>query len=46
VSVEANPNKVLTEQSVTNNTALRKIKLGGTPGHRTVYVYPVGAITG
>ncbi|HZZ96744.1 MAG TPA: lysyl oxidase family protein [Jatrophihabitantaceae bacterium] len=46
VSVEANPNSVLTEQSRTNNTALRKVRIGGKSGHRTVYVYPVGGITG
>ncbi len=46
ISVQANPNSVLTEQSMTNNTALRKVRIGGTPGHRTVYVYPVGGITG
>jgi hypothetical protein len=46
ISIEANPNNVLTEQSMTNNTALRKIRLGGTPGHRTVYVFPKGDVTG
>jgi hypothetical protein len=46
VSIEANPNNVLTEQSMTNNTALRKVRIGGTPDHRTVYVYPKGDVTG
>ena len=46
ISIEANPNNVLTEQSSTNNTALRKVRIGGTLGHRTVHVYPVGTITG
>jgi hypothetical protein len=45
ISVEANPDHVLTELSSDNNIALRKIRIGGTPGHRTVHVFPVGNIS-
>jgi hypothetical protein len=45
ISVEANPTRVLTELSRENNVALRKIRLGGTPGHRTVHVFPVGNVS-
>lgn len=45
ISVEANPDHVLTELSTDNNVALRKIRIGGTPGHRTVQVFPVGNIS-
>lgn len=45
VKTEANPDNVLTELSKTNNVALRKITIGGTTGHRTVYTYPVGDVT-
>jgi hypothetical protein len=45
IAVEANPTRVLTELSRDNNVALRKIRLGGTPGHRTVHVFPVGNVS-
>lgn len=45
IKVAANPAHVLTEVSSSNNVALRKVKVGGTTGHRTVYVYPVGKVT-
>jgi Lysyl oxidase len=45
ISVEANPDHILTESSTDNNIALRKIRIGGTPGHRTVQVFPVGNIS-
>jgi hypothetical protein len=45
ISVEANPNHVLTELSRDNDIALRKIRIGGTPGRRTVHVFPVGNIS-
>ena len=46
IAVLANPAHVLTEQSTDNNLALRKLKLGGTAGHRTLHVYPFGDVTG
>lgn len=44
IAVQANPKHVLTELSTDNNVALRKIRLGGTPAHRTVQVFPVGTV--
>ncbi|GAA1162753.1 hypothetical protein GCM10009630_71200 [Kribbella jejuensis] len=44
VQVTANPEHRLYEASTTNNVALRKVILGGTPHHRTVKVPPVGVI--
>ncbi|MET9515678.1 lysyl oxidase family protein [Streptomyces sp. NPDC002994] len=38
IQVLANPEKRLKETSLTNNSALRKVVLGGTPGARTVTV--------
>jgi hypothetical protein len=38
VQVTANPEKVLYETSTRNDVSLRKVILGGTPGHRTVKV--------
>jgi Lysyl oxidase len=38
VRVTANPEKVLYETSTRNDVSLRKVILGGTPGHRTVKV--------
>ncbi|MER7948782.1 lysyl oxidase family protein [Streptomyces sp. NPDC096079] len=38
IQVLANPAKRLKETNLDNNSALRKIVLGGTPGHRTVKV--------
>jgi hypothetical protein len=38
VEVIANPEKVLHETSTGNDISLRKVILGGTPGHRTVRV--------
>jgi hypothetical protein len=46
IEVKANPSNKLTELSTTNNTALRKIVLGGTPGARTLEVPPVNGIVG
>ncbi|MEA2621822.1 MAG: hypothetical protein QOH61_732 [Chloroflexota bacterium] len=40
VSIEANPDHVLFESDYSNNRELRRIHLGGTPGHRTVVVKP------
>ncbi|MFE7133182.1 lysyl oxidase family protein [Streptomyces sp. NPDC057638] len=40
IQVLANPEKRLKETSLTNNSALRKIVLGGKPGKRTVTVPP------
>ena len=44
VAVTANPGHNLAESSTTNNVSLRRIKLGGTPAHRTVRVSKVGII--
>jgi hypothetical protein len=38
VEVTANPERVLYETSTRNDVSLRKVILGGTPGHRTVKV--------
>lgn len=38
IAVEANPDGLLIEGSTSNNVELRKIKLRGTRGHRTVIV--------
>jgi hypothetical protein len=46
IAVQANPDNVLYEQSTANNLALRKLRLGGTPDHRTLQVFPYGDITG
>jgi hypothetical protein len=46
IEVKANPVNKLTELSTTNNTALRKIILGGTATARTVEVPPVNGIEG
>jgi len=46
IQVLANPEKKLAELSTTNNSALRKITLGGTPDKRTLTVHPVGGING
>ncbi|NUO41081.1 MAG: protein-lysine 6-oxidase [Streptomyces sp.] len=44
IEVIANPEKRLQETNLKNNVALRKVVLGGTPGHRTVQVPPVDLI--
>ncbi|MEU4623989.1 lysyl oxidase family protein [Actinoplanes sp. NPDC023801] len=46
IQVVANPAKRLSELSTANNTALRKIVLGGTPAKRTLSVPKVYGITG
>jgi hypothetical protein len=38
IEVVANPEKVLFETTTSNDVSLRKVILGGTPGHRTVRV--------
>ncbi|HEV3069450.1 MAG TPA: hypothetical protein VGY50_16465, partial [Streptosporangiaceae bacterium] len=38
IEVIANPEKVLHETTTGNDVSLRKVILGGTPGHRTVKV--------
>jgi Lysyl oxidase len=43
VEVIANPEKVIHETNMANNTTLRKIILGGTPDHRTLRVPPFTA---
>jgi len=44
IEIIANPNKVLHETNYRNNVSLRKIILGGTPGHRTVKVPAIHGI--
>jgi hypothetical protein len=44
IEVAANPNHTLHETRTTNNTALRRVVLGGHAGARTVTVPPVGLI--
>ena len=44
VAVVANPDGRLVEASSENNVSLRKVVIGGTPGHRTVRVPQVGVI--
>jgi hypothetical protein len=46
VQVLANPANKLAELSTTNNAALRKIVIGGTPSERTLTVPPVNGIEG
>jgi lysyl oxidase len=47
IEVLANPDKKLAEANTTNNSALRKIKLGGTVGgKRTIKVYDYAGIKG
>ncbi|MCY1143148.1 lysyl oxidase family protein [Actinoplanes sp. Pm04-4] len=46
IQVKANPAGKLSELSATNNTALRKIVLGGTAKKRTLTVPPVNGIKG
>ncbi|MFD6415871.1 lysyl oxidase family protein [Streptomyces sp. NPDC060194] len=45
IQVLANPEKRLKETNLENNSALRKVVLGGTKGARTVKVPPHGLIT-
>jgi hypothetical protein len=44
ISVEANPEHNLVEKSTANNVSLRKVRIGGTLGHRTVTYWPVGLV--
>ncbi|QNP64099.1 lysyl oxidase family protein [Streptomyces genisteinicus] len=44
IQVLANPEKRLKETDLGNNSALRKVVLGGTKGARTVTVAPVGLV--
>ncbi|WP_433830411.1 lysyl oxidase family protein [Actinoplanes sp. CA-015351] len=46
IQVLANPSKKLAETSTTNNSALRKIVIGGTATKRTLTVPKVNGITG
>jgi Lysyl oxidase len=38
IEIIANPERVLHESSLSNDISMRKVILGGTPGHRTVHV--------
>lgn len=40
LATEANPDGLLYEESMDNNLELRKIRLGGSPGERTLTVFP------
>ncbi|GAB2883273.1 lysyl oxidase family protein [Nocardioides pacificus] len=44
IAVEGNPMQRLVESDLTNNLALRRIRIGGKPGARTVKVSKVGII--
>lgn len=44
IAVEANPMGTLVESDKTNNAQLRKVIIGGKPGHRTVKVPQVGLV--
>ena len=44
IRVTANPDKRLYERTRKNNVSLRRVVLGGTPGHRTVKVPAYGRI--
>lgn len=46
VKIQANPDHVLTEQTFANDISLRKIRIGGTPDHRTLHVFPKGDVNG
>ena len=46
IEVAANPNNRLAEVSTANNTSLREVVLGGTPGARTLTVPPYQGING
>jgi Lysyl oxidase len=46
VETLANPEKKLAELTTDNNSALRRIILGGTPENRTLEVPPVHGIAG
>ena len=46
VAVEANPLGHLTESDTDNNVSLRRVRIGGTPEHRTVTMAQVGVIEG
>jgi hypothetical protein len=46
ISVEANPRRNLHEADVTNNDALRRVRIGTAPdGDRTVRVFDVGLVS-
>ncbi|MGZ4430385.1 MAG: lysyl oxidase family protein, partial [Gaiellales bacterium] len=40
IAVTANPERLLYESNTGNDTSIRQVTLGGTPGHRTVTVAP------
>jgi Lysyl oxidase len=44
VEVRANPARRLHESDLTNNVSYRKVRIGGTPGHRTVRAAQVGIV--
>jgi hypothetical protein len=44
VEIIANPDGVLHETDTTDNIALRRVLLGGTPGARTIWAPPVGRV--
>ncbi|CAN5819630.1 hypothetical protein BH20ACT6_BH20ACT6_00670 [soil metagenome] len=45
IEVTANPKANLAEPDTTNNTAYRRIRLGGSGADRTVRVFPKGLVT-
>jgi Lysyl oxidase len=44
IEITANPARRLHESDVTNNVSYRRVRLGGTPGHRTVRPAQVGTV--
>ncbi|HXJ62751.1 MAG TPA: lysyl oxidase family protein, partial [Actinomycetota bacterium] len=44
VSVQVNPTGLLFEQTTSNDTALRKVILSGTPGHRRICVPAINGV--
>ena len=44
ISVAANPERNLVESATDNDVTLRRIRLGGKPGHRTVSVARIGIV--
>jgi hypothetical protein len=44
VEVTANPARRLHESDLTNNVSYRKVRIGGTPGRRTIHAAQVGIV--
>ena len=44
VAVQVNPTGLLYEQTTSNDTALRKVVIRGTPGHRHICVPAINGV--